>query len=112
MNERVDVGTDVEFIKHLKKHGGDTMKKCFQCATCSVVCSLSPEEYAFPRKEMIQAAWGQKEKLLSDADIWLCHGCQDCSLQCPRGARPADLMGAVRSYIYQKFAYMFVRRSR
>lgn len=105
MSERVDVGTDVEFIKHLKKHGGDTMKKCFQCATCSVVCSLSPEEYAFPRKEMIQAAWGQKEKLLSDADIWLCHGCQDCSLQCPRGARPADLMGAVRSYVYQKFAF-------
>jgi len=105
LSERVDVGTDVEFIKHLKKHGGDTMKKCFQCATCSVVCALSPEEYAFPRKEMIQAAWGQKEKLLSDADVWLCHGCQDCSLQCPRGARPADLMGAVRSYIYQKFAF-------
>ncbi|MFH1051010.1 MAG: quinone-interacting membrane-bound oxidoreductase complex subunit QmoC [bacterium] len=105
MSERRDIGVDVEFIKHLKKHGGETMKKCYQCATCSVVCQLSPEEYAFPRKEMIQAAWGQKEKLLSDADIWLCHGCMDCSLQCPRGARPADLMGAVRSFIYQKFSF-------
>jgi quinone-modifying oxidoreductase, subunit QmoC len=105
LSDRIDAETDVEFIKHLKKYGGDTMKKCFQCATCSVVCSLSPKEYAFPRKEMIQAAWGQKEKLLSDADIWLCHGCMDCSLQCPRGARPADLMGAVRSYIYRKFAF-------
>ncbi|ROL59224.1 hypothetical protein D9V86_10965 [Bacteroidetes/Chlorobi group bacterium ChocPot_Mid] len=105
MSERQNIGTDVEFIKHLKKHGGETMKKCYQCATCSVVCQLSPEEYAFPRKEMIQAAWGQKEKLLSDADIWLCHGCMDCSLQCPRGARPADLMGAVRSFIYQKFSF-------
>jgi len=105
LSDRVNVGTDVEFIKHLKKHGGETMKKCYQCATCSVVCALSPKEYAFPRKEMIQAAWGQKEKLLSDPDIWLCHGCMDCSLQCPRGARPADLMGAVRSFIYQKFAF-------
>ncbi len=105
MSDREIIGADVEFIKHLKKHGGDTMKKCFQCATCSVVCHLSPEEYAFPRKEMVQAAWGQKEKLISDPDIWLCHGCMDCSQQCPRGARPADLMGAVRSYIYQKFAY-------
>jgi quinone-modifying oxidoreductase, subunit QmoC len=105
LSDRAEIGTDVEFIKHLKKHGGETMKKCFQCATCSVVCALSPKEYAFPRKEMIKAAWGQKEDLLSDADIWLCHGCMDCSQQCPRGARPADLMGAVRSYVYRKFAY-------
>ncbi len=104
MTERAKIKADVEFIKHLKKFGGDTLKKCYQCATCSVVCALSPKEYAFPRKEMIQASWGQKEKLLTDADIWLCHGCMDCSKQCPRGARPADLMAAVRAYVYRKFA--------
>ncbi len=104
MSERKNVGTDLEFIRYLKEHGGETMKKCYQCATCSVVCELSPKEYAFPRKEMIQAAWGQKEKLISDPDIWLCHGCMDCSQQCPRGARPADLMSALRSYIYRFYA--------
>ncbi|MBZ0099196.1 MAG: quinone-interacting membrane-bound oxidoreductase complex subunit QmoC, partial [Taibaiella sp.] len=88
----------------MKQHGGETMKKCFQCATCTVACALSPKEYAFPRKEMINAGWGQKDKLMGDPDIWLCHGCMDCSRQCPRGARPADLMGAVRSYIYRSFA--------
>jgi len=105
LSDRKKVGTDIEFIKYLKEHGGDTMKKCYQCATCSVVCELSPKEYAFPRKEMIKAAWGQKEDLLSDPDIWLCHGCMDCSQQCPRGARPADLMSAVRSYVYRAFSY-------
>lgn len=104
MSERVTVGTDVDFIRHLKAHGGETMKKCFQCATCSVACALSPKEYAFPRKEMVQASWGLKEKLLADPDIWLCHGCMDCSQQCPRGARPADLMAAIRSYIYKAYA--------
>lgn len=103
-NGRAKVKTDIEFIKHLKTHGGDTMKKCYQCSTCTVVCSLSPEEYAFPRKEMISASWGLKDKLVSDPDIWLCHGCMDCSYQCPRGARPADLLGAVRSYVYKNFA--------
>ncbi len=83
------------------------MKKCFQCATCTVSCELSPKEYAFPRKEMIQAAFGMKEQLLSDPDVWLCHGCMDCSQQCPRNARPADLMGAVRSYVYRAFAVPF-----
>lgn len=104
MDNRRKLDADVDFIKHLKKHGGETMKKCFQCATCSVVCALSPKEYAFPRKEMIKAGWGQKEDLISDADVWLCHGCMDCSKQCPRGARPADLMGAIRSYVYRMFA--------
>ncbi len=104
LTNRVKVNTDIDFIRHLKKHGGDTMKKCFQCATCSVSCELSPKEYAFPRKEMIQAAFGMKEKLLSDPDVWLCHGCMDCSLQCPRNAKPADLMGAVRSYVYRAYA--------
>lgn len=105
MSERVQVGTDLEFVRYLKENGGETMKKCFQCATCSVVCELSPKEYAFPRKEMIQASWGLKDKLMSDPDIWLCHGCMDCSLQCPRSARPADLMGALRSYVYRAYAY-------
>ena len=105
MSERKKVGTDIEFIRYLKEHGGDTMKKCYQCATCSVACELSPKEYAFPRKEMIKAAWGQKEDLLSDPDVWLCHGCMDCSQQCPRSARPADLMSAIRSYVYRAFSY-------
>ncbi|MBI5325694.1 MAG: quinone-interacting membrane-bound oxidoreductase complex subunit QmoC [Ignavibacteriae bacterium] len=104
MDERAVIGTDIEFIRHLKKHGGETMKKCFQCATCSVACELSPKEYSFPRKEMINASWGLKEKLMADPDIWLCHGCMDCSQMCPRGARPADVMGAVRSYIYRNFS--------
>lgn len=104
MSERATLGTDIEFIRYLRKNGGETMKKCYQCATCSVVCALSPKEYAFPRKEMIYASFGLKDKLVSDPDIWLCHGCMDCSQQCPRGARPADLMGAIRSFIYRNFA--------
>jgi len=98
------LGTDLEFIRYLKKHGGETMKKCFQCSTCTVACELSPKENAFPRKEMIRAGWGLKDELISDPDIWLCHGCMDCSRQCPRGARPADLLGAIRSYIYRKYS--------
>ena len=104
MSDRVAVGTDVEFIKHLKKHGGETMKKCYQCATCSVVCALSPKEYAFPRKEMIAASWGLKDRLVKSADIWLCHQCGDCSDLCPRGAAPGDVLSAVRSVAIMEYA--------
>ncbi len=105
MNERNLIKPDIKFINYLQKNGGDTLKKCFQCASCSVVCSLSPQDNAFPRKEMINACWGQKENLLSDPDVWLCHGCTDCNTYCPRGAKPADVLSAVRSYIVEFFAF-------
>lgn len=104
MRDLIQINNDVEFIQDLKKRGGETLKKCFQCATCSVVCDPSPQENAFPRKEMIWSSWGMKEQLLSDPDIWLCHGCMECSRQCPRGARPADMMSALRDYVYKFYA--------
>lgn len=104
MRDVIEIKNDVEFIKMLKERGGETLKKCYQCATCSVVCDLSPMENAFPRKEMIWASWGLKDELLSDPDIWLCHGCMECSEKCPRSARPGDLLSAIRDYVYKNFA--------
>lgn len=95
---------DVGFIKDVCALGGGDLKKCYQCATCSVVCPIAPENKPFPRKEMIAASWGLKDKLVSNADIWLCHNCGDCTTHCPRGAKPGDVLGAVRAYAVQDYA--------
>lgn len=92
------VEPDLEFIKEIGEYGGDSLKKCFQCATCSVACPISPDTKPFPRKEMIASSWGLKDKLIGNGDIWLCHNCGDCSTLCPRGAKPADVLSAVRMY--------------
>lgn len=99
------VKPDVQFIKQLRAMGGETLKKCYQCATCSVVCPISPEEKPFPRKEMIAAQWGLKDKLVGNMDVWLCHHCNDCSTYCPRGARPGDVLNAVRAYSIREYAW-------
>ncbi len=104
MAEKYTVAPDLDFIKEIGELGGDSVKKCFQCATCSVVCPISPENKPFPRKEMIAASWGLKDKLVSNYDIWLCHQCGDCSTLCPRGARPGDVLAAIRAYTIGEYA--------
>ncbi|MDL1967996.1 MAG: quinone-interacting membrane-bound oxidoreductase complex subunit QmoC [Deltaproteobacteria bacterium] len=104
MADKYLVEPDVNFVKEIVRLGGGDVKKCFQCATCSVVCPISPDNKPFPRKEMIAAQWGLKDKLVSNLDIWLCHQCGDCSTQCPRGANPGDVLGAVRSYAISEYA--------
>ncbi|MCK4468090.1 MAG: quinone-interacting membrane-bound oxidoreductase complex subunit QmoC, partial [Desulfobacterales bacterium] len=104
MADKYLVEPDVKFIKEVIGLGGDTLKKCFQCATCSVVCPIAPDNKPFPRKEMIAASWGLKDKLVGSMDIWLCHNCGDCSTLCPRGANPGDVLGAIRSYAISEYA--------
>jgi quinone-modifying oxidoreductase, subunit QmoC len=104
MTERLLVEPDLNFIKDVGILGGEDLKKCYQCATCSVVCPISPDNKPFPRKEMIAASWGLKDKLVKSADPWLCHNCGDCSTRCPRKAKPADVLAAIRAQAISEYS--------
>lgn len=104
MADTTTLEPDLSFIREVGKLGGGDLKKCYQCATCSVACKISPDNKPFPRKEMIAASWGLKDRLVPDYDVWLCHNCGDCTTMCPRGAKPGNVMAAVRAYAIQEYA--------
>jgi quinone-modifying oxidoreductase subunit QmoC len=93
----VRLDPDLAFIARLDSQTAGTFAKCFQCGTCSAVCTISPDKETFPRKEMAWANWGARNLLMTDPNIWLCYNCQDCTTYCPRSARPGDVLSAVRA---------------
>jgi len=99
-----EIKPDTLFRQQVKAISGSDLTTCMQCGSCSVVCSLAPDDRPFPRKEMLWAGWGMKEQLLGNPDIWLCHQCGDCSTTCPRGVRPADVLAALRQLSYRSYA--------
>lgn len=110
MSQRNLIEPDTEFIKYIRENGGEDLKKCYQCATCSSVCQLSTEEYGFPRKQMLLAQWGLKDRLLADPGPWLCFYCGDCSKKCPRKGNPGETLMAVRRYLTSQYDWTGLSR--
>ena len=104
MSEAQLIKPDLGYVKEVIAAGGESLKKCYQCATCTVVCDVTGDAQPFPRKEMVWAQWGLKERLINDADVWLCHQCADCTAKCPRDAKPGEVLGAIRRTAYRAHA--------
>ncbi len=93
------------FSEELRRRGGETAARCYQCATCSSVCGLAPEDAPFPRRPMLWAQWGLADRLAAHPAVWLCHQCNDCTQRCPRDARPGDVLQTVRALVIERLAF-------
>ena len=78
--------------------GGENIKRCFACATCSTICPVfEVDERYDPRKIIRMVLLGMKEEVLKSDLIWLCSGCYSCYELCPRDVKITEVMSAIRN---------------
>jgi heterodisulfide reductase subunit C len=85
-------------FKVAQEHGGENIKRCFACGTCTVTCPVfSVNDEYNPRKIIRMILLGLKNEVLKSKMIWLCSGCYSCYELCPRDVKITRLMAAVRN---------------
>jgi len=77
--------------------GGENIKLCFSCGTCTAGCPVSAVDTEFdPRRTIRQVLFGMRKKVLSSPVIWRCVQCYSCSAKCPQNVKFRDVMRALR----------------
>jgi heterodisulfide reductase subunit C2 len=78
--------------------GGEMIRYCFQCGTCTASCPVRAVEDRFnPRRIIRMAILGMKKEVLNSSFIWLCSSCYACQQRCPQGVKITGIMAALKN---------------
>jgi ferredoxin len=97
---------DANFLAEISALGGESIRKCYQCGSCTANCPLTAKIKAFPRRTLRLIQLGLVERALRSPDMWLCSACSTCKAACPRQADPGEIMAALRRYAYSKYSWL------
>lgn len=82
----------------IKRHGGETLRACYQCGTCASSCPVARLDASFNPREIIKLSLlGEKEEVVAGDSIWLCTSCFNCQERCPQNVEIAEVIYALRN---------------
>lgn len=82
----------------LRERDGETLKRCFQCGTCTSSCPTARFSDSYrPRTILHMAQLGLRGKVLPSPTLWLCAACFTCSDRCPQGVEVATVLRVLRN---------------
>jgi len=96
-------GIDPKFGEALKGFGAVNFNACYNCGTCTAVCSLSTPEDSFPRQMVRCSVLGLEDDIKSSLKPWFCYYCGECTTNCPQTANPGELMMSLRRWLTSKY---------
>ncbi len=76
--------------------GGEKIKKCIQCGTCTGSCPVSYTMDISPREVIALFRAGDIESILNSRTIWTCASCYACTVRCPSGIKVTDILYALK----------------
>ncbi len=77
--------------------GGENIKFCFACGTCTAGCPVSEVDPEFnPRKIIRQVLLGMRSDVLSSPLIWRCAQCYSCTAKCPQDVKFRGIVKTLR----------------
>lgn len=81
-----------------KMHGGEKIKQCFQCGTCTSDCPIARFSDSYrPRHLIRMTLLGLKDRVLSSDTLWLCASCFTCTDRCPQDVKVASVIRILRN---------------
>lgn len=83
----------------IKEEGGEILKMCFQCGTCTGTCPWNQVSTFLSRRLVHKAQLGVVD--FGDEEVWKCLSCQLCVDVCPRGVKIPDIMRALRRVVVE-----------
>jgi heterodisulfide reductase subunit C len=89
---------DATFVDEVISYpGGEHLRKCFACGTCTAGCPVSEiDETYSPRRLIRQILFGMRQEVLTSPAIWYCLVCYRCFAHCPQNVNFPDLMRVLR----------------
>ncbi|MFC2173998.1 4Fe-4S dicluster domain-containing protein [Acidobacteriota bacterium] len=93
----LEAGTKHDFIDELLAvPGGERIRGCIQCGTCSGSCPVSYYMDTPPRKLFAMVRAGLRDEVLQSDSLWLCTSCYTCTLRCPKQIAITDIIYALK----------------
>ena len=89
----------------MAKPGGEALRDCIQCGTCSGACPMSVHMDLTPRRVIALTRAGLERDVLESATPWLCASCYESQVRCPRDIKVTDVMYALKRRAIEKGMY-------
>jgi quinone-modifying oxidoreductase, subunit QmoC len=92
-------------VEIMAKPGGEALRDCIQCGTCSGACPMAVHMDLTPRRVIALTRAGLERDVLESATPWMCASCYECQVRCPRKIKVTEVMYALKRRAIEKGLY-------
>lgn len=75
--------TDPTFVRDVIRRSGVNINQCWHCQACAAGCPFVRAMDYPPNRVIRLVQLGLRKEALQSSGIWICVGCNTCSIQCP-----------------------------